>query len=204
MLTKCEQKVMEILLPRPFLVFSVRQISKLIGKSYALTYESVKGLMEKKMIKVEKIGNSLACKLNLSASPKLLAVSSLLHSGKFLTKVRFAFLIEEIEEKLSDSIYIMVLFGSWAKGKASQESDVDLLFVVQSEGEIEKMKRGIRSVLSSSNVKVDFNVITADWLTKMFGEKHSVGREVLEGSIILHGAEQYYSLVNRYDKKRGH
>ena len=59
-------------------------------------------------------------------------------------------------------------------------------------------------MLSSTNTKIEFDVITAEWLIKMFEEKNTIGREVLEGSIILHGAEQYYSMVNAYDKKRGH
>lgn len=101
-------------------------------------------------------------------------------------------------------IYIMILFGSYAKGTATKKSDIDLLFVVQNEADIEKIKKKVRSVLSSTNIKIEFDVITIEWLIKMFEERHTVGREVLEASITLYGAEQYYSLVNSYDKKRGH
>ena len=38
----------------------------------------------------------------------------------------------------------------------------------------------------------------------MFQQKNSVGREVLECSIVLYGAEQYYTLVRQYDQKGGH
>ena len=38
----------------------------------------------------------------------------------------------------------------------------------------------------------------------MFEQRNSVGREALEASIILHGAEQYYTLVKHYDKERGY
>lgn len=204
MITNCEQKIMEILLPQPFNAYSIRKISELIQGSYALTYESVQSLIEKRLIKTKKIGNTLSCQLNLSSEPSSLAISSLIHSQKFLNKVQFGFIVDEIKEKLSDLIYIMILFGSYAKGKARPESDVDLLFVVQNEGDIEKIKKRLKLVLSSTKIKVEFEVVTTEWLLKMFEEKHSVGREVLEGSMILYGAEQYYTLVRAYDQKRGY
>lgn len=203
MLTACEQKIMGILLPQPFKSYSIKQTSELIGNSYALTYESVQSLINKKLIRTRKIGNSLSCQLNLSADPQLLAISSLTHSQRFLNKLRFGFVINEIKDKLDDLIYIMILFGSYAKGAAKKSSDVDLLFVVQNKKDVEKTKKKIRSVLSSTNIKIEFEIITTEWLVKMFEERHSVGREVLEGSIILHGAEQYYTLVKAYDQKRG-
>ena len=195
---------MEAVLPQPFKTYSVKRLSEIIKSSYALTYDSVQTLLEKKMIKAEKIGNSLACQLNLSAESQSLAISSLTYSSKLLDKVRFGFVIDEIKDKLADSIYILLLFGSLAKGTATKKSDIDLLFVVQNKEDVEKTKKLIKSVLSSTNIKVEFDVITAEWLIKMFDEKNTVGREVLEASVVLHGAEQYYSLVRAYDKKRGH
>jgi predicted nucleotidyltransferase len=200
----CEQKVMEVLLPQPFKSYSIRQISELIKISYALVHQSVDSLTHKKIIKAKKVGNSWICQSNLSADSQSLAVFSLTHSIKFLKKVKFGFLIDELKEKLNDFIYIMILFGSYAKGEATQRSDVDLLFVVQNDGDIENIDKKVKLILSATNFKVDFEVITVSWLLKMFEEKNSVGREVLEGSLVLHGAEQYYTLARSYDQKRGH
>ncbi len=204
MLTSSEQKIMEVVLPQPFRTYSVKRISGLIRSSYALTHGSMKTLLEKKMIKARKIGHSWACQLNLSADPRLLAIPSLVLSQKFLDKAPFGFVIDDIRNKLNDLIYILILFGSHAKGAATRDSDVDLLFVVQNEADIERTKKRIASVVSSTNIRIEFDVIATAWLVKMFEEKHTVGREVLEGAIVLHGAEQYYTLVNAYDQKRGH
>ena len=69
MLTNCEQKIMEIVMPQPFKTYSVRALSRLIKSSYALTYDSIMALIDKGLIRSEKIGKSLACRLNLSAKP---------------------------------------------------------------------------------------------------------------------------------------
>lgn len=204
MLTRCEQKIMEVVLPQPFKTYSVRAISKITASSYALTFDSMTTLIKKGLVRAEKIGRALACRANLSADPQQLAISSLIHSQKFIGKVSFGFAIDEIKNKLDDMIYIMILFGSYAKGTATKKSDIDLLFVVQNKEDIEKTRNRIKSVLSSTNLRIEFDVIQTEWLVKMFGEKNTVGREVLEASIILYGAEQYYTLVNHYDKTRGH
>jgi len=204
MLTNCEQKIMEVMLPQIYKAYSVRALSKLIGSSYALTYDSAMSLKSKKMIKAEKMGNTLACTLNLSADPQMLAISSLTYSKNLLDKSPFGFIIDEIKNKLTNMIYIIALFGSYAKGSSTKKSDIDLLFVVQNESDIEKIKSNVNSVLSSTNLKVEFDVVAVEWLVEMFSEKNTVGREILEASVILHGAEQYYTLVHDYDKKRGH
>ncbi len=204
MSTACEQKIMEVLLPQPFKAYSIRKISTLIKTSYALVHQSVNSLAHKKIIKTKEIGNLRGCQLNLSANPQLLAVFALNYSQKFLKRVKFGFLVDEINEKLNDRIYILILFGSYAKGTATKKSDIDLLLVVQNETDVEPTERKVKLVLSTTNFKVDFKVITVSWMLKMFEEKNSVGREVLESSVVLHGAEQYYSLVRAYDQKRGY
>ncbi len=203
MITKCEQKIMEVVLPQPFKSYSVRNLSKLINSSYALTYDSVKTLIKKGMIRTERIGTTISCRADLSADPQLLAISSLTHSQKLLSKAKYGFMIDEIKQNLQ-SLYLLILFGSRVKGTQKKNSDIDLLFVMQNKLDIEQTKKRIRSLLSSTNLNIEFDVITTEWLVKMFDEKQSLGREVLNASIILHGAEQYYTLVNIYDKKRGY
>ncbi|PIO06112.1 hypothetical protein COT47_03475, partial [Candidatus Woesearchaeota archaeon CG08_land_8_20_14_0_20_43_7] len=189
---------------QPYKTYSIRNLSRLIKTSYALTYGSVQSLIKKKLINMEKIGNSSICRLNLSADPREIAIASLIHSKKYLDKADFGYLIKEIQDKLIGRFYIMLLFGSHAKGKAGKDSDIDLLFAVEHSEDIEKTRKNIMSVISSTKKKIDFDVITTEWLLKMFDEKDSVGREALLASIVLRGAESYYGLVNTYDKKRGY
>ena len=62
------------------------------------------------------------------------------------------------------------------------------------------MRKKIKNVLSSTRINIDFEIVTTNWLLKMFEEKNSVGREILESCIVLHGAEYYYSLMKVYDQ----
>ncbi len=204
MLTSCEQKIMDLLLPEPYSHYSIREISRKIKTSYALVHASIIQLQDKSLIKIAKTGRTQLCAINLSADPQVLAIAAMEKAQRFMKKARFSFVINDLKEKLSGSMYILVLFGSQATGKATPKSDVDVLFAIQHEQDIEIIKRKINSVLSSTAIKVEAEVVTTAWLLQMFNEKNSVGREVLEHSIILQGAEQYYTLVRAYDQQRGH
>ncbi len=204
MLTSCEQKIMNLLLPDPYSHYSIREISRRIKTSYALVHTSINQLQHKNLIEVTKTGKSQLCAVNLSADPQLLAIAAMENAQQYMKKAKFSFVIDHLKEKLSDFMYIMLLFGSYAKGTATSTSDVDLFFAVQHEQDIEKMKRKINTVLSSTALKIDAEVVTTAWLLQMFNEKSSVGREILNNSIVLHGAEQYYILVRKHDQQRGH
>ncbi len=54
----------------------------------------------------------------------------------------------------------------------------------------------------STALKIDTEVVTTAWLVQMFNEKNSVGREILNNYLVLHGAEQYYILVRKYDQQK--
>lgn len=204
MLTRCEQKIMEVVLVKPFASYSVRQLSTTIKQSYALTHGAVQSLYGRKLLTMKKMGKALACQANLSADPQILALATIEHAYRFLHKAYFGFIIEELQQKLYDELYILILFGSHARGTATKTSDIDLLFVVNAEPEIERVRKKVKTVLSSTQLKVEFEIVTAAWLFQMFNEKGTVGREVLECSLVLQGAEAYYNLVREHDQKRGH
>ncbi len=204
MLTSCEQKIVDLLLPSPYSHYSIREISRRIKTSYALVHASINQLQHKGLIKVTQTGKSQLCRVNLSVDPQILAMAAMENAQQYLKKAKFSFVINDLKEKLSDFMYIMLVFGSQAKGTATSKSDVDLFFAVQHEQDIETVKRKINTVLSSTALKIDAEVVTTAWLLQMFNEKNSVGREVLEHSVVLHGAEHYYTLVRKHDQQRGH
>ena len=167
-------------------------------------HTSINQLQHKNMITITKTGKSQLCTIDLRADPQILAMAAMESAQQYLKKSKFGFVIDDLKEKLSGFMYIMILFGSQATGKATPNSDIDLLLAIQHEQDLETVKRKINTVLSSTAIKVDAEVVTTAWLLQMFNEKNSVGREILNNSLVLHGAEQYYTLVRAYDQQRGH
>lgn len=199
-----EQKILEILLVSPYKELTIREIAKKINIDYSFVYRLVKKLIKRKLIITKKQAKSTFCRINLQSNPERLAIVSITHAIKFLNKQKFAHIIDEIKEKLFDCLYIMVLYGSYAKGTQTKTSDIDLLFVVQEKNAIPALEKEINNILSLSPSRIHFQVTITEWLLKGFSERNTMSRSVLNNSIVLHGAEHYYYLVKKHDETRGH
>jgi predicted nucleotidyltransferase len=96
-----------------------------------------------------------------------------------------------IFNKLSEikSLFVALLFGSWAKGTASKGSDMDILTICGNEKEI-------RATLSLLSNKIHLTSISyEEFLTMAKSKEFSVVSEVIKNNIILIGIEDYYRMI---------
>lgn len=82
---------------------------------------------------------------------------------------------------------LVVLFGSYACGKVTPESDVDLLIVVASELAAEELARRRAQLVSGILPRIDLVPATLDELSSARGERAAFLRGVLQQGVILHG-----------------
>jgi predicted nucleotidyltransferase len=85
--------------------------------------------------------------------------------------------LREIVERLVASLHPerIYLFGSRARGDASDDSDYDLLVVVQHRtGEGRNMERQANFALQGLNVPIDVVILTAGYYTWMLGAAASL------------------------------
>ncbi|MBU0979992.1 MAG: nucleotidyltransferase domain-containing protein [Nanoarchaeota archaeon] len=206
-LNAMEVEVAALLLRSPFETYTVYGLAKKLDKYVSQVQKAVKVLQRLKVVSVKKIGPRTSnCTLDLStADTDILAISSLHAKGLLLErKLKIRVISKEIEKALAGSVYIMALFGSYAKGAETSRSDVDLCIIIQDEREVQKFKSRVRTALEGFSYRVHVNVFTADWFYEMLKKKGTVGREVLKASVVLHGHDSYYRLVKRYDQEAGY
>ena len=206
MLNKTEQDIMVLLLRTPYEPYTVYGIAKMLNRYVSQVQKAAKHLEKIKIISVKKLGSKTSsCTLNFStADADILAYAALYAKKSFLEKnLKIKVISSEIEKK-NQGLYIMLVFGSYAKENAAKKSDIDLCFIIQDEGNIEKFKSKIKSILSRFSYKMHVNVFTAEWFYNMLKEKETVGREILKASVVLHGIDIYYNLVKKYDQETGY
>lgn len=204
MLNNCKLKLLEILMKTPFEAYSINYLAKRINLAYPHVYESIMRLEKAGIIIIEKKGKSNLCKIRFN-NPEVLAAAALINLERFLKNhPNIKNLTNQLKEALSDELYILLLFGSYAKGTAKKTSDIDLFFIIKDKNKIEQFKNKIISVISKLNYKVEFEVSTIDWFCKMLNDKTTVGREVFKNNRVLHDAESYFQLVKEYDKRYGY
>jgi predicted nucleotidyltransferase len=201
-----ENKIIGNLLRKPLESKSLHQISLDTKLMYVTVHKVVPILLKRRIIKQEKKGKANLINIDFE-NAKIDDLTSAIKDEKtnlMKKQPKINLITKEIEEALTGKLYILLLFGSYAKEKEKKGSDIDLLFIIQERKDIEDYKAKINKVLKLSTLKTDFNVVTTDDFIDMLNQKYTVGREAFENGIVLFGTEHYYAMVKQHAKKRGY
>jgi len=201
-----ENKILGNLLRQPLKSKSLHQIALDTHLSYVTVHRVIPVLLKRKLIKQEKKGKANLISIDFE-NAKLEDISSaILHEKtKFMKKYpQIAILIKDIEEVLAGKLYILLLFGSYAKENQKKDSDIDLLFVISDKEDSENYKEKINKALKLSTLKKDFNIVTTNDFIDMLNQRYTAGREAFESGLVLFGTEPYYAMVKAHVRKRGY
>lgn len=172
---------------------TIREIAQQIEADYRITYIAIQRLIEKKVLKVQTVGKSCLCRLDEMYYGIEIYEAEDERRGEILRNRNIDQLYKEIMSKVKTSLFILLLFGSYAKGKQTKSSDIDLLFI-SNESNFENK---ISDILSLLPLKTHVLVFTEEDFTRMKdSKKSSVIQEAMENNVILYGIEAYYKLKN--------
>ncbi len=168
--------------------FTMHELSILLKIPYATFYRTIQTMKDVLIIKT--VGKSKTLLLS-TKNPILkshLIISSDEEKKEFLQKQP---ILKKIYDELN-MIDIVLLFGSYAKKKETEKSDIDLLIV---------NKDGNKSISFSKYevlFKKKFNpiFITKNEFRQMLkDEEENVGKQALKNHIILNNAEEFWRIV---------
>lgn len=164
------------------------ELSKLVDIPYASFYRTVQHLEDILDVLVVGKSKTVSLKTNNPVIKAHLTVSSDEEKKEFFYQQPF---IRKISGEI-DTKDVVVLFGSYAKGKETEKSDLDLLII---------NRDGKRS-LSFSKYEVLFKkkinpiFVTAKEFKKMLKDKdENVGKQALKNNIILNNPGGFWELV---------
>lgn len=168
--------------------FTLHELSILVNIPYATFYRTVQQMDA--ILDVNTIGRSktLTLKINNPIVKAHLIVSSDEKKKEFLDKQP---LIKKIATEL-DTKDVVLLFGSYAKEKESEKSDIDLLII---------NKKGEKSISFSKyeilfKKKINPIFVTAVEFKKMLqGKEENIAKQALKNHIILNDPESFWGFV---------
>ena len=171
---------------------TIREIAKQIKADYRITYIAVQRLIEKKIINIEIVGKSILCRLENGWAIEICEAEE--ERKQSILKIsNIKQLYKELIAKVNTSFYVLLLFGSYAKRKQTENSDIDLLFI-SNEKEFENK---ITAILSMLPLKTHALVFTEEEFVRMKdAKKPNVVQEAIENNIILYGCEAYNRMKN--------
>lgn len=170
------------------LEFTMHELSKILHIPYASFYRTVQDMSG--LLTVKKVGKSKVIGLNLF-HPTLrshLAVAANEEKEEFLKKQP---IIKKIATELNTKD-IVLLFGSYAKGTHTDNSDIDVL-IINKKGE-KNLSFSKYELLFKKKINPLF--ITKSEFIKMLKDKEeNVGKQALKNHIVLNKPEAFWELV---------
>ena len=199
-------KIIGLMRTRLDRALAILGISKQLKIGYRPAYNHITEMEKEGIIQIEKIGSSKQCRLNLQNPRTRHLLESLdmerkeeIYAKNPKLKAIAESLISKLTEKFISEIYSIVLFGSFAKGTAAKQSDIDLLFIVdnlKNKRLRDSIERESASYQYSHNIKISPLITDIKELKKMLNAKElNVGKEAREYGVSLYGHEMFWRLI---------
>jgi|SRR3989344_3468541 len=199
-------KIIELMRKNIALGRTISEISRLLKIGYVPTYNHINEMEKEGIINVLKIGNAKQCKLNLENTKTKHLLQELdikkteeLYNKNQKFKAILESLISKLTKKYPSELLSIVLFGSYAKGTANKQSDIDLMFIIndlKDKNLRETIERECASIRYSHNIKISPLMTNIEEFKKMLKEKElNVGKEVREYGISLYGHEIFWRII---------
>ena len=183
-------QILKLLIGRNAERFSINQISKLRGINYKTAYLNVKRLEKLQLIKAEKLGNTTSCTFSFK-NHTLTYEAEILRKDEFLAKNKGLVVLYTQLLKVKNPFFCALLFGSYAKGKQTQGSDIDLA-VISSDESYEQVRKEI-SILPLKLQLLHFK--PEEFEASLKTTEFNVCHEIVKSNIIIFGTESYYEVL---------
>ncbi len=173
---------------------NIRTLSKASRMDYKNVHAIVKRLEKASLVRLEKFGPSSRVTLVRRAHP-LVFEAEYERRKRLLNDKNVAVALNDLQNAVTSRCYVLLVFGSYAKGTQTKRSDIDVMFLVP-DGKEERFEREAGRAASVLPLPIHVLVFSETQFAEMLRAKEpSVGTEALKNNIIVHGVEAYYEMI---------
>ncbi len=160
--------------------YHIRGIAKELKESHSTILRKLNNLKKENVIDSRTEGRNkiFFLKKNIFSHNYVLQTESYKLTKLLRKNPEMSVIFEEILKKTDENL--IVLFGSYAKGLAKKESDIDIY--------IETKNRNVKKVIEDIHSKINVKIGT-------FDTKSPLIKEIIKNHIIVKGIELFYDLL---------
>lgn len=189
-----ESTIIKFLIENKNKELNIRSISKSLKMDYKNVYAIIKRLEKLQLVQIETFGQSSRVKLNAQAHP-IIFEAEFERRKEILKDKNIAVMLSSFKRGIKSKLYVMLLFGSYAKRTQTKSSDIDLMFICAN-GLEDAFEKEVNKVARSMPLPLHPLVFSESQFFEMISAKESnVGQEALKNNVILYGIEQYYEMI---------
>ncbi len=198
MLTKQQLNILGIFKRDLFASLTFKQIKEESKqKSNNIVQIAIKEFKKQDLVKTEITGDVTTYSLNLNNNVTLSYLNLIndleIKKRKFPKEV-----LSEIQKRISKqtNFFVLIIFGSYAKNKATEKSDLDIAVIVESEQTKTEITPILETVKRREIKPIDYHVFTrTEFLEMLRAEYENVGKQIYKNSIIYYGFIEYWNLI---------
>ena len=198
MLTKQQLTILGVFKKDLFASLTFKQIKEESKqKSNNIVQIALKKFKEQDLVKTKATGDVTTYSLNLDDNLTL-SYLNLIHETEISKKKFPKEILLDIQKKISKStnFFILIIFGSYAKNKATEKSDLDIAVIVESDPTKKEIIPLIETVKRREIKPIDYHIFTRnEFLEMLKAETENVGKQIYKNSIIYHGFIEYCDLI---------
>ena len=173
---------------------NIFKISKSLKMDYKNVYSIIKRLEKASLVKIETFGQSSRVKLNAIVHP-LIFEAEFERRKDILKDKNLTVMLSSFKRVIKSRLYVLLLFGSYAKKTQTKSSDVDLMFIC-ADGLEDAFEKDINRSARSMPLPLHPLVFSESQFIGMINAKEpNVGHEASKNNVILYGIEQYYGMM---------
>ncbi|RKY39912.1 MAG: hypothetical protein DRP85_09480 [Candidatus Makaraimicrobium thalassicum] len=172
---------------------TIKELEQRSDYSYKRVYSSLKNLKRYVAVRSKKVGKTLTFSLVTESDLALLGFfyHSIKRRSEFAKSNRTVWKLLK-EFSANDDIKCVILFGSYAKGDASDTSDVDVLCVADADTEIDAIARSL-----SHKYGIRINPVKVRSIKDIETDNRAFYEDMVEYGYVIKGLEYFYEQVYR-------
>lgn len=196
MLTESQLKIFEPLTRNILKEYSIKEIKKDCGeKSNNALALALKKFKEENLVKERVVGRSLLYTLNINNDLVFNYIQWI--NTKKLSKPALR-AIERIKEDVEKytSFFSIVIFGSYAIGKQTKDSDLDVALFIEEESKRKVIESALKSSELKTPLKIHGHVISKEEFLEMLKiDEENLGKQIARKHLSIYNLQIFYSLL---------
>ncbi len=163
------------------------------SKSYGYTYDSLNYFVKEGVLIKEKKGNLVI--YSIANTPKAMAFLAMAAEYKAWSQKDFPVEnLYDLSERIDIDFFTLLVVGSYANGKQTPQSDLDLILIVPNDAP--KVSSRLKHFSEMAIPPIHLYVFTdGEFKQMLLDKKHNYGKEAVKNNLIFYGAEAYYKLL---------
>lgn len=199
MLTNEQLNILGVFKKNIFTSLTFKQIKEQSKqKSNNVTQIALEKFKTYDLINKEQIGDVSVYSLNLENNLTL-SYLNLINEANIPKKLPLD-ILNEIQKKILKytEFFILAIFGSHAKDKATEKSDLDVAIIAESEQTKKEITPYLETIKRREATKIDYHIFTKlEFLEMLKADYENLGKQIYKNSIIYYGYVNYIQLIRR-------